>query len=183
MKFRAASLALGLAFFAVGCTPMLSNSSPKLSEGSQLPDVQMIDLRGQRTSLSNFKGKVVFLNFWATWCGPCREEMPELVAAQNKYRAQGLVVLGLNVDESKDKIDAFLKTQLLNFDVWREDVSQQTTPLRPLLAQWQGRGSGYAIPYSVVVGRDGRVKATILGYDPSGVALEKAIQAALVSVP
>ncbi len=148
-----------------------------------LPEVQMLNLKGEKTSLSSFKGKVLFLNFWATWCGPCREEMLDLVVAQNKYRTQGLVVLGLNVKESKDKIDAFLKTQPLNFDIWYEDTSQQTTPLSPLLAQWQGQARGYGIPYSIVLGRDGRVKATILGYDPSGVALEKAIQAALVSAP
>jgi thiol-disulfide isomerase/thioredoxin len=183
MKIRLMALGLALTVSMISCAPFSSGTGPKLSDGDLLPDLQMLNLKGERTSLSSLKGKVVFLNFWATWCGPCVKEMPDRVKAQEKYRAQGLVILGLNVDERKDKIDAFLQTQTLNFDVWREDEVQQTTPLRPLLTQWQGQSLGYSIPFSIALDRDGRVKATILGYDTSGTALEKAIQSALANAP
>jgi thiol-disulfide isomerase/thioredoxin len=176
-------LGLGLAFIvaALGCAPMAQG--PKLTQGAPMPEVQLLNQKGDLTALSSLKDKAVFLNFWATWCGPCLKEMPDLIKAQDKYRDQGLVVIGANVGESKNKIDSFLSTTSLNFEVWREDDKQQTTPLRPLLLQLQGQGFGYSIPYSIALSRDGRVVATILGYDESGVAIEKAIQAALSTAP
>ncbi|MEO8044006.1 MAG: TlpA disulfide reductase family protein [Spartobacteria bacterium] len=63
------------------------------------PDFQLKNLEGKTIKLSDYKGKVVLLNFWATWCPPCREEIPDLVALQKQYAARGLVVLGISMDE------------------------------------------------------------------------------------
>ena len=69
------------------------------SIGSKAPDFELTDLSGKKVRLSDFAGKVVILDFWATWCPPCRDEVPDFVRLQSKYGQQGLVVVGLSLDE------------------------------------------------------------------------------------
>src|SRR5204863_9720194 len=66
--------------------------------GSIAPDFELQDLSGKTVRLSDYKGKVVVLNFWATWCGPCRAEIPDLITLQSRYGPKGMVVLGLSMD-------------------------------------------------------------------------------------
>ena len=72
--------------------------------GTAAPAFSLPDLDGKTISLADFKGKVVILDFWATWCPPCRAEIPDFVRLQSKYRDQGLVVVGLSMDEEGAKI-------------------------------------------------------------------------------
>ena len=82
------------------------------------PDWQLQNLEGQPVKLSDFKGKVVLLNFWATWCPPCREEIPDLVSLQQQYAAQGLVVLGISMDAGGPTLVAsFAKKLEINYPV------------------------------------------------------------------
>jgi peroxiredoxin len=72
--------------------------------GSKAPEFALQDLSGKTVRLSDFTGKVVIVDFWATWCGPCRAEVPGFVRLQAKYRGQGLTILGLSLDENGEKL-------------------------------------------------------------------------------
>jgi peroxiredoxin len=79
------------------------------------PDFTLPDLEGRQVSLHDYRGKVVFLNFWATWCLPCREEMPAMERLHQAFQSQGLAILAVNLKESPDKVKAFLDQHQLSF--------------------------------------------------------------------
>ena len=79
---------------------------------------ELKDLDGKTVKLSDFKGKVVLLNFWATWCPPCRQEIPDLVALQNQYKDQGLVVIGVSVDQNGPAaVKSFATRMKINYPI------------------------------------------------------------------
>jgi peroxiredoxin len=87
-------------------------------QGIQAPDFELVSLDGQRVKLSDFRGKVVVLNFWATWCPPCKIEMPWFVDMQKQYAKDGLVVLGVAMDDSEPKkIAEFTHEMGINYPV------------------------------------------------------------------
>ena len=83
--------------------------------GKAAPDFMLPDLNGQRVSLHDYRGKVVFLNFWATWCIPCREEMPAMEQLHQTFQSQGLAILAVDLKESPDKVKAFFDQHGLSF--------------------------------------------------------------------
>jgi peroxiredoxin len=86
--------------------------------GRQAPDFDLASLDGKRVKLSDYKGKAVLLNFWATWCSPCKQEMPWFVDLQKKYGSEGLVVVGVAMDDSEaSKIAAFAGEMGVNYPV------------------------------------------------------------------
>ena len=105
------------------------------------------DMNGRDVKLSSFKGKVIVLNFWATWCGPCKVEIPSLVELQKKY-AEDVVVLGMSGDDPVEKLPPFAAKYKINYPVLvglgREDVQDAFGPL-------------YGIPVTVFIGRDGKI--------------------------
>jgi peroxiredoxin len=113
-------------------------------------------LDGSRRSLSSFKGKVVLLSFWATWCGPCKAELPSIQALYNKMSAKGLVVLAVDLGEGKAKVAQFVREYGLTFPV--------------LLDTDASVGSSYgasSIPTNYLIDRSGRIIARVVGYDGS----------------
>jgi thiol-disulfide isomerase/thioredoxin len=118
-------------------------------------DLTLKDLSGVEQSLSSLKGRIVVLNFWATYCIPCRQEMPDLAAIQNEYAALGVQVVGASADEVEDraKVLQFIKETKINFPVW---VGATTADMMRF-------GLGSALPGTVVVGKDGRVAKAISG--------------------
>ncbi len=133
-------------------------------------DLALKDLSGIDQSLAAFKGRIVVLNFWATYCIPCRKEMPDLAAIQNEFAPFGVQVIGVNTDDEDDrkKVLQFVKETKINFPVW---IGASTEHMMRF-------GLGAALPGTVVIGRDGRVTKVISGVvDP--VSLKKDIEALL----
>ena len=100
-------------------SPMLGNSKPLVYgevKGKEAPDFVLHDLEGKQVKLSDFRGKAVLLNFWATWCGPCKVEMPWFVEMQKQYGPQGLEIIGVALDDSgKEAIQKFAKEMGVNY--------------------------------------------------------------------
>jgi cytochrome c-type biogenesis protein len=110
------------------------------------PDFTLTDTNGAKLSLSDYKGKVVLLDFWATWCGPCRVEIPWFVEMQQKYRDRGFVVIGVATRDSPDAVAKFYQQFHLNYPVALGNDA--------LSAQYGGL---IGLPTSFVIGRDGRI--------------------------
>ena len=87
-------------------------------EGAEAPDftVEMID--GSKVALSELRGKVVLLNFWATWCPPCREEIPELISIRKAYPADKVVIVGISLDSDRGKLESFAEAMNFNYPVY-----------------------------------------------------------------
>jgi peroxiredoxin len=92
--------------------------------GQEAPEINLPNSKGEAITLSSLKGKVVLIDFWASWCGPCRRSNPSIVKLYNKYKAQGFEVYGVSLDESKKKWLAAVKrdkinyTQVIDTNVW-----------------------------------------------------------------
>ncbi len=118
-------------------------------------DLTLKDPFGTEQRLSSLKGRIVVLNFWATYCVPCRKEMPDLGAIQNEYAALGIQVIGASADEAEDrsKVLQFVKETRINFPVWMGATT----------ADMMRFGLGAALPGTVIIDRDGRVARIISG--------------------
>jgi cytochrome c biogenesis protein CcmG/thiol:disulfide interchange protein DsbE len=112
------------------------------------PDFSLTDLNGQTLQLLRYRGKVVLLNFWATWCAPCRSEIPRFVDLQNKYDKQGFEIIGISLDDDPEMVRAFYQQFRMNYPVAIGDAK---------LAEQYGGILG--LPVSFVIGRDGRIYA------------------------
>ena len=102
-------------------SPLIGDSQPISStdaKGKQAPDFALQDLQGKQVKLSDFRGKAVLLNFWATFCGPCKVEMPWLVELQKQYGPQGFEIVGVALDDSgKETIEKFAKQMGVNYTI------------------------------------------------------------------
>ena len=112
-------------------------------------ELTLKDLSGTEQKLSSFKGRIVILNFWATYCIPCRKEMPDLAEIQNEYAAHGVQVIGASADDPDDRatVRQFIKETKINFPVW----------LDATVTDMMRFGLGSALPGTVVIDKDGRI--------------------------
>lgn len=117
---------------------------------ANLPDIQ-----GENQVVSQWLGNVLVVNFWATWCTPCREEIPEFIEAQKKFRDQGLVFIGIAIDQA-DKVKMFSQEFDINYPVLIGSLNTWS-----LLEAAGNRQS--ALPYTVVINRSGEIVETYLG--------------------
>jgi len=144
----AALLALG-----AGIGLALFDRAP--ADASALLALTLPDPSGRPQPLSQWQGKVLVVNFWATWCGPCREEMPDLVRAQKEYGAKGLQIVGIAADDA-DKVQQFAKEIELNYPALIGGYAAID------LSKDLGN-SLVALPFTLVVDRHGKVAYTHLG--------------------
>jgi thiol-disulfide isomerase/thioredoxin len=111
-------------------------------------DFTVTDMNGQSVKLSAFKGKVILLDFWATWCPPCKAEIPGFVELQEAYRDKGLQVVGVSVDDTPDKLKPFASEFKMNYPVLvgleRDDLQDAYGPM-------------WGIPTTYLIARDGRI--------------------------
>jgi thiol-disulfide isomerase/thioredoxin len=131
------------------------SSAPTGVSGDAVYGVSLPDLGGTPQSLRQWQGKVLVVNFWATWCAPCREEMPELVAAQQKYGAKGLQIVGIGIDDAA-KMRQFTQSIHLNYPAL--DGGYGALELSKALGN-----SAMALPFTVIVDRNGAIALTQLG--------------------
>jgi thiol-disulfide isomerase/thioredoxin len=116
------------------------------------PNFSLSDLNGEKLSLSAYGGKVVLLDFWATWCEPCREEIPHFVELQNKYRDQGLQIIGISMDEDPEPVRKFYRQFKMNYPVVMGNA--KTGELY---------GGILGLPIAFVIGRDRRIYSKHIG--------------------
>ena len=137
---------------------------PKVAaSGNSAPDFTVTDIEGKKLSLSDYKGKVVLLNFWATWCTPCRAEIPAFVEMQQKNGPQGFQVIGISMDDEAKPVREFYQKLNMNYPVAVGDDK---------LAQSFGGVLG--LPISFLIDREGRIAAQYVGATDISV-IEKAI--------
>jgi thiol-disulfide isomerase/thioredoxin len=112
------------------------------------------DINNRKAALSDFKGKVIILDFWATWCVPCKAEIPGFIALQQKYASRGLQVIGLSVDDSQPTAKKYADQMKMNYPVLlaegKDDILMAYDPIP-------------SIPVSVVIGRDGKICSKHVG--------------------
>jgi peroxiredoxin len=142
---------------------------PSALEGKVAADFELKDIDGKTVKLSDAKGSVVVLDFWATWCPPCRAGLPHLAAASEKYKAKGVKVYAVNQQEERETVAKFLAEQKLSL-VALLDADGEV-----------GKKYGVSgIPQTVVIGRDGNILKVFVGFNESDTnALPTAIEAAL----
>jgi thiol-disulfide isomerase/thioredoxin len=108
-----------------------------------VPDLSLTDLNGSAIHTADYKNKVVLVNFWAAWCVPCAEEVPQFIALQKKYQGQGLQVIGFSVDDDAQELQSFYRKYQMNYPVVPSDI------------QLAGAFGGVlGLPTTFVIGRD-----------------------------
>jgi thiol-disulfide isomerase/thioredoxin len=123
------------------------------AQTTRAPTLALRDINGRSLSLSDYRGKVVLLNFWATWCPPCRAEIPELVKLQRRYRSRGLRIIGVTYPpQTLSEVRRFVRREKVNYPVGlgTKEMMLLFTPSESL-------------PMSIVVGKDGRIRDIIEG--------------------
>lgn len=140
--------------------------------GPMAPDFLLDNLAGKKVGLKEFRGKVVILDFWATWCPPCRTAIPELVDLQDKYKGKGLVILGISTDipnrVSDEKLRAFGKRFKINYPILRYNLN--------VVENYFGRQAP-SLPTMYVIDRKGRVRDKIVGHNSE--AIKKSVEGLL----
>jgi thiol-disulfide isomerase/thioredoxin len=142
--------------------------------GTPAPEVSFKDLDGKEATLAQYKGKVVLVNFWATWCEPCRVEIPWLIEMQQKYGPKGFTVLGVDVDdESRDTIATFVGEERFDVNGTKAQMNYPIFRGNDAVAEKFGGLLGY--PTSFLISRDGKVVKKVQGlvsYDEIAKAIE-----------
>jgi thiol-disulfide isomerase/thioredoxin len=152
----------------------LSSGAAAAPEASRLAGE--LDVKGYAAAVAKEKGQVVLVNFWATWCVPCREEYPDLTRLEKAYRGKGLAVLGVSIDSAKDlaAVDKFLAKMQPGFPNYRKaSGGDDQVFIESVDKDWGGE-----LPFTVLYARDGR-KAKVLSGKQSYETFESAVKAAL----
>jgi cytochrome c biogenesis protein CcmG/thiol:disulfide interchange protein DsbE len=145
---------------------LLAASAEALDSGAKMPEIGLKDLSGKPVSLASLAGKVVVIDFWATWCAPCKEELPVLQKLHKKYGSQGLAIVGISVDKDAGNLPEFLKKLAVTFPIVH-DANHTVT----------GRYAPPRMPSSYIVDRKGIVKYVHGGFRADDAAtFEKQIQ-------
>ena len=132
---------------------LIAQPASALDSGARMPEIGLKDTRGARVDLASLKGKVVIVDFWASWCAPCKEEMPVLEKLYKKYKDRGLVVVGVSVDNELANVKTFLKTMPVSFHIVHDGTKEVANRYKPP-----------KMPSSYIVDRNGVVRHVHGGY-------------------
>lgn len=155
---RTLRTALGLVLIAIAAAALYASYRWAAPETPYRADFTLTDLNGVEHSSDDYDGQVVVINFWATWCAPCREEIPMLVEAQRRWADEGLQILGIAIDDVEPSIE-FARRYAISYPIMAAPV--QGARLQDRYTR-EGTPAG-VLPYTVIVDRDGRVVARIAG--------------------
>lgn len=161
---------VGAVSLSAACAP---DAARTVEIGAPVPEYRTVSLNGDSVSLDALRGKVVLFNVWATWCHPCRDEIPELRALQAKYQPQGLQLVGVSVDAggADNAIRAFMKDFEMEYPVWRDPDERVST-----------RFLVVGVPATFLIDREGILRWRKTGpIQPNDPALAAAIEQALGS--
>jgi thiol-disulfide isomerase/thioredoxin len=143
-------------------SPALMTQAMSSGDHPDAPSISLTDIEGKRLDLADYKGKVVVLDFWATWCGPCREEIPGFTVMQDRYASQGFSVIGISMDDEPGPVVEFYKEFKMNYPV---AVGNQRIG--------ELYGGIFGLPTTFLIGRDGRIYAKHTGgINPAIIASE-----------
>ncbi|MCP4077805.1 MAG: TlpA family protein disulfide reductase [Gammaproteobacteria bacterium] len=131
------------------------NTSASTEMNKPAADFTLKSLSGKNLKLSEYAGNVVLLNFWASWCTPCRQEMPLLNNLYNKYEKLGFVILGVNVEEQTDKARSYLADRPVDFSILFDDKNMVSKQYNVI-----------AMPTTVLIDRNGNMRYLHQGYKP-----------------
>jgi len=156
---------------------------PTLKAGTPAPDFASADLKGRTVRLSDWKGKVVVLDFWATWCGPCQQSLPHTQEVARQFKDQGVVVLAVCTSDTRAKFESWMNTKQANYP----DLAFTRDPNDRGSAAYDDRASKKlygvtGIPTQFIIGRDSKIVAVLVGYDADDVRLEAALARAGLKV-
>jgi len=143
-----------------GCFTNLPSAEDP-SVGNPAPDFQLSDLDGKTVSLSDFQGKPVLLNFWASWCRPCRVEMPHIQQVNEEWADKGLVVLAINTGETPSEVKKFMRDYELSLPVLL-DTKRVVTEKYEV----------WSIPTTIFIDKDGIIQAKVIGAFTDKAAIE-----------
>lgn len=143
--------------FALAACFSLALLAPPAIAGTAA-DFSLRDINGQSFTLSQQKGKVVLLNFWATWCGPCQVEMPHLQAMHTELGPQGLVIYGISTDDAKldAAVKPLVKSKALTYTILRDSQTTVVSQFNP----------SKSLPYNVLIDKAGAIYKVYSGYNP-----------------
>lgn len=151
-KFALVILAIGLVaavyYGTHGRTARRAHDQGTSLSASPAPALVLVDLNGSKIDTSSYAGDVVLINFWAAWCTPCTDEVPKLVALQEKYRAQGFHVIGISMEDRESALRDFYRKNKMNYPVvvGTERIAE-------------AYGGILGLPTTLLIGRDGRLRA------------------------
>ncbi len=151
--------------------PALRTQAMSGGDHPDAPPISLTDIGGKKLDLADYKGKVVVLDFWATWCGPCRIEIPGLVEMQDKYASQGFSVIGISIDDEPGSVVEFYKEFKMNYPV---------AVGNPRVGELYG--GIFGLPTTFLIGRDGRIYAKHTGATNPAV-IENEVQQLLAMSP
>jgi thiol-disulfide isomerase/thioredoxin len=158
---------------ATAASPSAATASlpPAIARLPALPQLSLADVNGAMVHTTDYKGKVVLVNFWAAWCVPCAEEIPRFIALEKKYQDQGLQVIGFSVEDDARELRDFCRQRGVNYPVIASDLRIA-----------DAFGGVLGLPTTLVIGRDSRIHARHEGATDF-VALEKEVVALLNAPP